>query len=178
MDLGKGPLEVFEQGFVEFDAQLGVNAALEENAGATCGDRLRNLGRNLIELKNVGILVIKSSVEGTEAATVDANVGVIDVAINDVGGNAVWPSSSKPPWSKMTWIWRPSRRCPSAALSRMESTNTGITPHNNVERPGVPGSRLYGFTALRLYGETIRPGAGVVNSMCHIAVLPYSRLPV
>jgi hypothetical protein len=29
--------------------------------------------------------------------------------------------------------------------------------------------RLYGFTALRLYGETIRPGAGVVNSMCRKA---------
>ena len=36
--------------------------------------------------------------------------------------------------------------------------------------------RLYGFTALRLYGQKIEPGVGDVKGVCRMAVYPNSRI--
>ena len=53
--------------------------------GAAAGYGFGNLRRNFIEGQNIGIGVLDGSVEGTEPAAVDAHVGVVDVAIDDVG---------------------------------------------------------------------------------------------
>jgi hypothetical protein len=40
------------------------------------------------------------------------------------------------------------------------------------------GRRLYGFTALRLYGRTSEPGVGIVKSLGRIVVDGWAAEPV
>ena len=89
VDLGKGLFEIGKQRLVVRNPELRMDPPLEENAGAATGDGLRDLGRDLIEGQNVGFGVLDGSVERTETAAVDAHVRVVDVAIDDVGGDVI-----------------------------------------------------------------------------------------
>ena len=66
-----------------------MDSALEKNAGATTGDSLRDLGRDLFEWQNVGLGVLDGAVERTETAAVDTHVRVIDVSVDNVGGDII-----------------------------------------------------------------------------------------
>jgi hypothetical protein len=63
-----------------------VHAALEEDSGSAEVDRLLDLAADLVEGEDVGFGVLRvRPVEGAELAAVDADVRVVDVAIDDVG---------------------------------------------------------------------------------------------
>ncbi len=72
--------------FVEGKGELRVNAALEKNSGPSQIDRLLDFLADLIEGQDVGLGILRGrTIERAELATVDADVCVVDVAIDDVG---------------------------------------------------------------------------------------------
>ena len=86
VDRREGPPDVSEHVLVERERQVRVDAALEQNAGPAEVDRLLDLLADLIVREDVGLGVLgRGPVEGAELAAVDADVGVVDVAVDDVG---------------------------------------------------------------------------------------------
>ena len=74
-----------EQIEVVVERQIGIHAALHEDLGASeCGE----FGDFLMDLffgKGVGIVVVSIATECTEGAASSADVGVVDVAVDDIG---------------------------------------------------------------------------------------------
>src|SRR6266576_2520635 len=66
-------------------SQFRMMAALHENLGAAQSDRLLNFSVNFIEGDDIGVVIFFGAVEGAEFAIDIADVGVIDVAVDDVG---------------------------------------------------------------------------------------------
>ena len=87
VELGVLGADVAQQLLVPLDRQVGVDAALHEDAGAVEGEGLLDLLADLLEGEEVALGVAGLAVEGAEAAAVDADVGVVDVAIDVVGGD-------------------------------------------------------------------------------------------
>ena len=78
-----------KQILVPFDLQIGMQAALHENAGAAQVDGLLDLVEDDFLGQDVAFGVAHGPVEGAEAAVFGAEVGVVDVAVDDVGDDAL-----------------------------------------------------------------------------------------
>src|SRR5207237_4151491 len=63
-----------------------VSGAVEKNSGPSQIDRLLDFLADLIEGQDVGVGILRGrTVERAELATVDADVCIVDVAVDDVG---------------------------------------------------------------------------------------------
>ena len=78
-----------EELLVPLDAQVGVEAALQQDLDAAQGHRLVDLPGQLLAGEDVGVGVAARPVEGAEVAGRGADVGVVDVARDDVGDHPV-----------------------------------------------------------------------------------------
>ena len=89
VDLREFAFDVREQIEIPLLGQLGMMPALHENLRAAECERLLDLLVHLGERDDVGIVVLLRAVERAEFAIDVADVGVIDVAINDVSDDFV-----------------------------------------------------------------------------------------
>ena len=96
-DLGEALLDAGEEAFEPVDFEIGMKAALHEDAGAAhlqgFGDLLVDFFERedvaLVGAGNVFAFFGERAVEGAEGAVLGAEVGVVDVAIDDVGDDAL-----------------------------------------------------------------------------------------
>ncbi len=96
-DLRKALLDAAKQPLEPVDLEIGMNAALHQHARAAHLHGLGNLLVNLLEVEDVAFVGAgiglagpgQRAVEGAEGAVLGAEVGVVDVAIDDVGDNAL-----------------------------------------------------------------------------------------
>lgn len=77
---------------VEIDAEFRVVASLEEDLHATFGRKLVEFFVDLSVGENVMIIVFFGAVECTELAVDVADIGVVDVSIDDIGDHPVAPA--------------------------------------------------------------------------------------
>ena len=92
MDLRKALLHPAEHRLVPLDLQVGMQAALQQHAGAAQLDRLAHLVVDGVEVEDVALgrqLALQRPVEGAEGAVLGAEVGVVNVAVDDVGDHAL-----------------------------------------------------------------------------------------
>ena len=80
---------VGEQVEVPVDRERGMMPSLHEDLNAACLGELVELGVHLIVGDDVAVGVLLSPVEGAELAIDVADVGVVDVAVDDVGDDLV-----------------------------------------------------------------------------------------
>lgn len=76
-----------EQILVPVNFQIGVQTALHENAGAAEINGLLDFGEDRLPGKDVAFLVTRRPVKRTKAAVLGAEIGVIDVPVDDVADN-------------------------------------------------------------------------------------------
>ena len=86
---GVGRLDRPEQVLVVLDAVLGVVSALQHHLGRAEIDRLAAAAQDLLDRVRPALGVLRRPVEGAELARRDADVGVVDVAVDQVGDDAV-----------------------------------------------------------------------------------------
>ncbi len=84
---GKTLLDGAKQIFVVVDLQIGMQAALKKNAVAAEFQHLFDFLKNFVEAENVAVLCADGAVERAEGTVLGAEIGVVDVAINLVGGD-------------------------------------------------------------------------------------------
>ena len=82
-------LDGAEQILVPLDRQVGIVAALQQQLPAAERDRLVDLAEDLLEAEDVAFGRSDRPVERAEVAARDADVRVVDVAVDDVGDDAV-----------------------------------------------------------------------------------------
>ena len=85
VDLRESPLDVAEQLARTRPGQLGVQAALEQDLVAAQGDGLFDLAEQFFAAEDVALRIAGRAGKRAEAAAADADVGVVDVAIDVVG---------------------------------------------------------------------------------------------
>ena len=85
MHTGEVGLDIAEQLFVVFDGQAVVHAALKQNLCAVDRDQFPQFPADLLVAQCVGIRLAMVAPKGAEGAFGRADVGVVDVAGNDVG---------------------------------------------------------------------------------------------
>ena len=88
MDLREALLERAQQIFVILDAQVRVQAALQQDAGAAQLEHLFDLLVDRLEREQVAFLRAERAVERAERAVFGAEIRVIDVAVDLVGHHA------------------------------------------------------------------------------------------
>ncbi len=81
-------LDAAQQVFVPLDFQVGVQAALHEDAGAAEAEGLADFFEDDFLRVHVAFVVAERAVKGAEAAIFGADVGVVDIAIDDVADHA------------------------------------------------------------------------------------------
>ena len=79
------PLDVAHQLEVPLERNVRIVAALEQNLDAANGLTLVDLGADLLEAQDVAFVVLGPAIECAELAVGDADIGVIDIPIDDVG---------------------------------------------------------------------------------------------
>ena len=79
------PLDVAHQLEIPLERDVGVVAALEQDLHAADRLALVDLGADLLEAEHVALVVLGPAVERAELAVGDADVGVVDVPVDDVG---------------------------------------------------------------------------------------------
>ena len=79
------PLDVAQQIQVPRERDVGVVAALDQNLHTAQRAQLVDLPADLLEGEHVALGVLGAAVERAELAVGDADVGVVDVAVDDVG---------------------------------------------------------------------------------------------
>ena len=92
MNLRKALLQAAEHGLVPLDLQVGMQAALQQHAGAAQLHRLAHLVVDGVEVEDVafgGQLALQRAIERAEGAVLGAEIGVVDVAVDDVGDHAI-----------------------------------------------------------------------------------------
>ena len=82
-------LDRAEQILVPRQRQIGIVAALQQQLDAADGDRLVDLPEQLVEAEHVALRRSDRPIERAEVAPRDADVRVVDVAVDDVGDDAV-----------------------------------------------------------------------------------------
>ena len=98
-------LDVAHQVEIPLERDVRVVPALEQDLDAADRLALVDLGADLLEAQHVALRVLGPAVERAELAVGDADVGVVDVPVDDVGdafsgccrhrsASASWPSSS------------------------------------------------------------------------------------
>ena len=89
VEAGELGLDVCEQIEIPLLRQLRMMPALHENLVATERDGLLDFFVQLVERDDVGIVVLLRAIERAELAIDVADVRVVDVAINNVGDDAI-----------------------------------------------------------------------------------------
>src|SRR6185503_20974659 len=89
VDLREFALDMRKQIQIPLDRELGMMAPLHQNLGAAQSDGLLNFLIHLRVADDVGIVVTFDTVKGAEFAINIANVGVIDIPVNDVGDDII-----------------------------------------------------------------------------------------
>src|ERR1700736_4110228 len=74
---------------VPFDTELGMEAALHEDAGTAQLDGLPDFVEDHFLRMHVALGVAHGTVKGAETAVLGAEIGVVDIAVDDVADNAV-----------------------------------------------------------------------------------------
>ena len=87
-ELGISSLDGAEQVLVPGEGNIGIVSALKQQLVAADGNRLVDLPEDLIEGEDVALAGADRTVERAEVAPRDADVRVVDVAIDDVGDDA------------------------------------------------------------------------------------------
>ena len=87
-DLRETALDGAEHLLVPLDLQIGMQAALHQHARAAEIEGLLNLLEDDVDAVDVAFRVAHRTVEGAEAAVLRAEVGVVDIAVDDVGDDA------------------------------------------------------------------------------------------
>src|SRR5688500_3178855 len=82
-------LDVAHQLQVPLERYVGVVATLKQDLDATDRLALIDLGPDLLEAQDVSLAVLRSSIEGAELTVCDADVGVVDVSVDDVGDHVL-----------------------------------------------------------------------------------------
>ena len=77
-------LDAAEKILVPLDLEIGVQPALHQDAGAAQVERLLDLGKDGFLGQNVALGVAHRPVERAEAAIFGAEVGVVDIAVDDI----------------------------------------------------------------------------------------------
>jgi hypothetical protein len=92
-DLREALLDAAEEPLEPVDLEVGMDAALHQHAGAAHLDGLGDLLVDRLEVEDVALFRARPfgqrPVEGAEGAVLGAEVGVVDVAIDDVGDHAL-----------------------------------------------------------------------------------------
>jgi hypothetical protein len=83
------PLDVAHQLEIPLERDVRVVSALEQDLHAADGLALVDLGADLLEAEDVPLGVAGPAVERAELAVGDADVGVVDVPVDDVGDHAL-----------------------------------------------------------------------------------------
>ena len=78
-----------EQILVPLEREIRVVAALQQQLVPADGNRLVDLPEDLLEAEHVAFAVADWPVERAEVAARDADVRVVDVAVDDVGDDAI-----------------------------------------------------------------------------------------
>jgi hypothetical protein len=78
-------LDVAHEIQIPLEGDVRVVAALEQDLHAAYGLALVDLGADLLEAQDVPLGVPGAAIERAELAVGDADVGVVDVAVDDVG---------------------------------------------------------------------------------------------
>src|SRR5215207_2189698 len=78
-------LHRFEKILVPLDWQVGIVPALQQQLPASELDRLVDLAEDLLEAQDVAVARSNHAVERAEVTAGDTDVGVIDVAVDDIG---------------------------------------------------------------------------------------------
>ena len=90
-DLREALLDAAEERLEPVDLEVRVDAALHQHTSAAHLNRLADLVVDGVEVEDVafgGELALQRPVEGAEGAVLGAEVGVVDVAVNDVADHA------------------------------------------------------------------------------------------
>ena len=74
-----------QQIFIPLDAKVRMQAALHQHTGAAKRDRLVDLLANFLERADVSVRRARATIESAEGTDNVADVGVVDVAVDDVG---------------------------------------------------------------------------------------------
>ena len=85
VDLGEARLDGDQHVPVGEGAHLGVDAALHAHFGRAAGDCLLDLAEHDVDAVGVGVVLPALALEGAELAVHEADVGEVDVAVDDVG---------------------------------------------------------------------------------------------
>ena len=88
LNVGIPLLDRAEQILVPRERQIGIVAALQQQLDAADGDRLVDLSEQLVESEHVAFGRSDGPIERAEVALRDADVRVVDVAVDDVGDDA------------------------------------------------------------------------------------------
>src|SRR5665213_1096187 len=96
-NLRKALLDACEQSLKPVDLEIGMDAALHQHAGAAHLQRFGNLLVNFFEVENVSIVGLGITLAilrqwpaaGAEGAVLRAVVCIVDIAIDDVGDDAL-----------------------------------------------------------------------------------------
>src|SRR5215813_1306348 len=81
----QGPQEIF----VPFDAEVRVQASLHKDAGAAERDGFIDLFADFVYRAHIGIRRAGAAIEGAEGADHVADVGVVDIAVDDISDDVV-----------------------------------------------------------------------------------------
>src|ERR1700679_1720794 len=96
-NLRKTLLDAAEEPLEPVDLEIGMNAALHEHAGTAHFESLSDFVADGFELEDVAVARVgvglavdrQRTIEGAEGAVFSAVIGVVDVAIDDVGDHAL-----------------------------------------------------------------------------------------
>src|ERR1035437_1528645 len=86
---GEALLDAAEEVLVPLDFEIGVQATLHQHTGPAQVERLLDFFENRLLGQHVPFRVAHGAVERAEAAVFGAEVGVVDIAIDDVRGDAL-----------------------------------------------------------------------------------------
>src|SRR6185312_439461 len=82
-------LDGAQQILVPFDLQVRMQSALKKQAGAAEINRFLDFVEDHLAGQDVAFLMAQRPVERAEAAILRAEVRVVDVAVNDIGNDAI-----------------------------------------------------------------------------------------
>ena len=135
--------ESFLDGGQEFDVPVEIerriHAALHQDLGPTDPHEFRDLFEQHLMLQRVGILLVAFSLEGTEDAFRGADVGVVDVAVDDVRSDMVTVedlASSVGQQTEPLWITAV------VEVQCLFGGEAGRTGHHVLEQAGVQSVEL------------------------------------
>ena len=86
-DLGILGVDVLHQIFVPLDLEFGMHPPLKKDLRAADFQQLFDLSVDLFEAEHIDVFVVAVAIKGAKFAIDPAAVGVVDVAIDDEGGD-------------------------------------------------------------------------------------------